>query len=87
MNILRLKYIGITVIVFLLSVTESTQAALEQHVEDLLMKKQSVETLLELVQRFQDPSQIVEVVRFYEQVLKDGPDNHDILMKVASGIG
>lgn len=83
MNIHRLKYIGIIVIVFLLGVTKSTQAALEQEVEALLRQKQPVETLLKLVQRFQDPSQIIEALRLYEQILEDEQDNHDILMKAS----
>ena len=83
MNIFRIKLVWITAIIFLLAGVFITPAVSEQQVKDLLRQKQPVETLLKLVQRFENEFQIREALQFYEQVLEDEPDNHDILLKAA----
>ena len=74
---------GITAFVFLFGIVIAAQAASEQDMETLLKKKQPVEVLLKLVQLFENKSQIEKALQLCEEMLKEEPDDHDILLKAA----
>jgi len=83
MNIFTIKYAPIILVLLLVGFTLPGRASTEKEMESMLRQQQPVERLLELTQLLENQSQVEQALHICQRILKDRPDDHDILQKIS----